>query len=209
MNLNEIMGELATERPMFHSEADFQHAMAWKIHEKWPRCSMRLEYVPQNLDKGIYLDIWSTDEDNTLALELKYKTKSLIAVHSGEGFKLKNHSALDFGRYDFIRDIQRLEDVVGAHDNAVGYAIMVTNDYGYWNDSGPTDANDAEFRVHEGRQLLPNSYGWKDPQKPSITKEKQCAMDIKGSYEFRWKDYSQIEGETDGLFKYLLVKVDE
>ena len=29
---------MALERPLFHAEADFQHALAWKIHETYPEC---------------------------------------------------------------------------------------------------------------------------------------------------------------------------
>lgn len=29
-----LLGRLASERPVFHSEADFQHALAWALHQE-------------------------------------------------------------------------------------------------------------------------------------------------------------------------------
>ncbi|MBS3763395.1 MAG: hypothetical protein KGZ25_08855, partial [Planctomycetes bacterium] len=46
--MKEVLGELATERRIFHSEADFQHALAWKIREELEKRDkefrIRLEY---------------------------------------------------------------------------------------------------------------------------------------------------------------------
>ena len=44
LDIPELMRELARERPLFHSEADFQHALAWRIHETISDCGIRLEY---------------------------------------------------------------------------------------------------------------------------------------------------------------------
>jgi hypothetical protein len=38
-----MLTELARERTVFHSEADFQHAFAWKINEHLPDAEIRLE----------------------------------------------------------------------------------------------------------------------------------------------------------------------
>ena len=46
LNLNHIkklMVELSKERRLFHSEADFQHALAYLIHQKYPNTQIRLE----------------------------------------------------------------------------------------------------------------------------------------------------------------------
>ncbi len=42
--LHKLMADLAAHRPIFHSEADFQHALAWQIHEAMPDCEIRLEW---------------------------------------------------------------------------------------------------------------------------------------------------------------------
>ena len=43
-NIHKILSELSKERQIFHSEADFQHALAWKIHETYKdQFQIRLE----------------------------------------------------------------------------------------------------------------------------------------------------------------------
>lgn len=74
---------------------------------------------------------------------------------NGEKIMLKGHSAQDCGRYDFLYDIQRMEAFKSCN-NAIekAYAVMMTNDPGYWNKSGRTGSVnptvDDEFRIHEG-----------------------------------------------------------
>jgi hypothetical protein len=102
-----VLKALQAKRPIFHSEADFQHALAWEIHQRHPNASVRLE-----VNRGIgtqreYLDLVVSDAEIRLAIELKYKTKKLDTVFSGEEFHLQNHGAQDVGRYDFIKDIAR------------------------------------------------------------------------------------------------------
>jgi hypothetical protein len=60
VELNQIIQKLANERPIFHSEADFQHGLAWLIHEEFPSCRMRLEVNPYTDGQRAYLDeAWS------------------------------------------------------------------------------------------------------------------------------------------------------
>jgi len=104
--MEEILRKLSKERPVFHSERDFQHALAWKIHEQYPDMNVRLEKRIELDGKEIYVDIYLQDkEKNVVIIELKYKTKSLEIVVNGEIFKLKDQFAQDISRYDFIKDI--------------------------------------------------------------------------------------------------------
>ena len=74
-----VLAELANQRPIFHSEADFQHAIAWEIHKRLPRASVRLErpFEVSHRNNRIYVDIWIEQDDHVLAIELKYKTRAL------------------------------------------------------------------------------------------------------------------------------------
>ena len=59
LDIANLMLGLSKSRPIFHSEADFQHALAWQIHERLPDCQVRLEYNPLPAQKKrMYLDIW-------------------------------------------------------------------------------------------------------------------------------------------------------
>ena len=41
--LHTTMDSLAAKRPIFHSEADFQHALAWEVQLAHPNAGIRLE----------------------------------------------------------------------------------------------------------------------------------------------------------------------
>jgi hypothetical protein len=188
LDIDLILRELAGERPAFHSEADFQHALAWRIHSKLPETEIRLE-VPMALPGGerrLHVDVLV---DSTCAIELKYKTKQCEYTVGEEKFVLRNHSAQDFGRYDFLKDIERLEAVILEGPCVVGYAIMLTNDEYYWatNDS---HAQDADFRIGD-RRIARETLKWADPER-EYRKERNKSITLKGEYTLSWKDYSPL-----------------
>jgi hypothetical protein len=51
LDLESTLTALAFERRIFHSEADFQHALAWKLHERHPDAKIRLEVPSGRFDK--------------------------------------------------------------------------------------------------------------------------------------------------------------
>ncbi|MCM3716068.1 hypothetical protein M3202_18610 [Alkalihalobacillus oceani] len=101
MDINKILKSLQSKRPLFHSEADFQHALAWEIQRLYPQAEIRLEFNYPNTSKNFYLDIWVKLEDIFVPIELKYKTDASTFLVEGEQFSLKYHGAQDWGRYDF------------------------------------------------------------------------------------------------------------
>ena len=102
LDLNLLLAGLATKRPVFHSEADFQHALSWELHLMDPNIDVRLEYRPPWIDRKQYVDIWVIQDDTETAIELKYKTKKMDISIAGEQFALQNQAAQDIGRYDFV-----------------------------------------------------------------------------------------------------------
>ncbi len=211
IDLHHILKTLCECRPVFHSEADFQHAFAWQIHEQHSKFSIRLEYH-LSLGERDRLDMFAFDDDNKLAIELKYKTKALFAPIGDELFWLKDVGAQDQGRYDFLRDIQRLEKFVSEHDNVTGYAILLTNDSLYWNAPRNTLTVDASFRIHEGR-VLNGILSWGHTASKGTTKDRVKPITIEGTYKLTWQEYHEVESGTyvKGYrkFRYLLVKIGE
>jgi hypothetical protein len=128
----DIMQALARRRPIFHSEADFQHAFAWEIHRLAPECDIRLEVPVRATTGAIHLDLLARSKLGQMAIELKYKTRSLTAALNGEDFNLMGHAAQDLGRYDFFKDLNRIEAFARAGPEQTGYAIFLTNDSAYW-----------------------------------------------------------------------------
>ena len=81
------LGTLRRSRPVFHSEADFQQALAWAIHMSDPLVRVRLETRPvprMRLD----LLVWRPDLNRYLTLELKYLTAAWDGEVDGEHFRL-------------------------------------------------------------------------------------------------------------------------
>ena len=72
IDIHALLGGLARKRPAFHSEADFQFALAWEIREA-RKLDSRLEFRPL-ADERMYLDIWLPQRG--VAVELKYMTRA-------------------------------------------------------------------------------------------------------------------------------------
>ena len=169
MDIKTILRKLASKRQLFHSEADFQHSLIWEIKKTHCNSEIRLEY-PINIEKRINLDIFLSFEDVGYAIELKYKTRKLSTEHNNERYFLQNHNVQDIGRYDFLKDVERLEKVRKV-DDCVGYAIFLTNDSSYWKTSRRVDTVDSDFRIHEGR-IVSGDLKWSELASKGTTRSK-------------------------------------
>jgi hypothetical protein len=205
MNVEQALMNLAEKRLIFHSEADFQHALAWELQQMYPEAAIRLEYKPAKVKARIYLDIWTTLGVEKIAIELKYKTKSLEVLHQGESFALLNHSAHDCGRYDFLKDIMRLEHVVQKEMDTIGYVIFITNDQAYWS-SVETNTIDSAFRIAEG-QIVHGELGWGEGASSGTIRGREKPLRLRGRYRMQWEAFSQVEG-ANGQFRCLCFKVE-
>ena len=207
LDMGGLMGSLADTRKVFHSEADFQHALAWHIHQAMPESQVRLEIsvIPVEAQR-MFLDIWLPLEG--IAIELKYKTRGLELEQDDESFVLRDQSAQDQGRYDFLRDIQRLELMRSKLEQCkAGYAVLLTNDSSYWKVPTHRDTVDADFRVHEGRAVS-GALAWTASAGPGTVRGRESAIQIRGSYHLRWREYSSFPGKSYGSFRYLAVSVE-
>lgn len=202
INILEVLQSLAEKRPIFHSEADFQHALAWEIHSRYPKSKIRLEFKPPNIRSRIYTDIWVAYQGKVFAIELKYKTKKINCKYNNESFSLLNQSAYPGGRYDFLRDIQRLEHIISKNNKTIGYAIFLTNDRNYWNESKRKYTVDSNFKIHDGKKIE-GKLQWKGKLAKWMQSRKN--FKIKSTYKLKWNAYSRV---LNSEFKHLLVKID-
>lgn len=133
LQLTDLFTALAADRPVFHSEADFQHHLAWVVRQLDETVQIRLETRPIP-DMGLELDLLlvHTSSGDRVAVELKYATRALQVDHRGERFNLRNQAAQDVRRHDFIKDIVRIETLVARGVVHRGWAIFLTNDAGFW-----------------------------------------------------------------------------
>ncbi len=200
-----LMKTLASQRHFYYSEADFQHAFAWELHKQFPHSQVRLERPIKANDKLLHLDFQILLSNKSIAVELKYKTRKLTIESEGDSYCLSNHGALDQGRYDFIKDITRLENITSSIENCEGYAILLTNESAYWKPRFKHTV-DKDFSLTEDR-VLTGQLAWDEATSIGTKKNRENPMQVNGSYELNWQDYSFAGTEKCGQFRYLALHV--
>ena len=193
--------QLGLTRPIFHSEADFQHALAWQLHQDQPAAELRLEVRPLN-EISEYVDVAFRLAGVTTVLELKYLTRELRVDVDDDRFELRNQGAHDIRRYDVVNDLVRLERFVAAGASN-GLAIVLTNDSGYWNTPTRTDQIDAAFRIHSGAELS-GVRTWRPNAGKGTTRGRSDPLHLTGTYRPHWRPYSNVGVGAAGTFRYLV-----
>ena len=206
-DIEATLKRLAGDRPVFHSEADFQHALAWGLRERFPGLPVRLEYPLPSARGRAYADIWLPTPEGPVVLELKYWKRDLRVTIDGEMFTLGNQDARDINRYDLIKDITRVERLVDAEHARAGAVIAITNDPGYWRKGRPNTV-DADFRIHDGRRLT-GTVGWADAAGDGTTRGREAPLTLRGVYQPAWQPYSKVARGRFTEFRYLLLPVDK
>jgi hypothetical protein len=194
---------LAARRPVFHSERDFQHALAWQIQLNYPPAQIRLETRPR---RSVHLDMLVRLGGTRTAIELKYLVAALHATISEESFDLPHQSANDISRDDVIKDITRIEAALADGHADIGYVLVLTNDRSYWQPATRADTIDAAFRLHEGR-ILEGTLAWGARAGQGTTTGRDAPLLLAGRYACHWRDYSHVT-RTNGRtsqFRYLLI----
>lgn len=230
--IGDVLERLATRRPLFHSEADFQHELAWELRESG-FTGVRLERPYQVQVEGtgrktqsrrIYLDLFCQYEGLRIGIELKYLTKEPKIPKGkeafdvkGEPFRLANQGAQPVRRFQFCSDIARLLALKEQGEIDQGVALLLTNDPSYWDEgikerTGKGEPRiDENFRLHEGAKLNTNKFAWeKDPETGKRQTKAKVILQNKYEYEMNWADYRQLENIEErqgGLFRHLLIEV--
>jgi hypothetical protein len=158
-------------------------------------------------DKRERIDILAKIDGVSYAIELKYKKQELECLSGDERFALRKDGAHDLGRYDFIKDVSRLEGYVASADSTIGYAILLTNDDLYWRES-LRGINSAAFFLHEGRQFASGvKLTWHERTGPGTKKGRTDAFTLRGNYTIAWKDYCSIQEGRYAAFRYVALEV--
>jgi len=201
--IQKLIGTLAAKRCVFCSEMDFQIHLAWLMKEMGYELS--LEYNPECFDANASIDImiWKPER---VVVELKYKTTHFKTEDNGHPLHLKNHSARDIGRYDFIKDISRVEHVVSSGKADRGFAIFLTNDSGYWR-PGRVGTADEMFHMFDGRPMKNGTFEWGPNTGDGTKRGREKSLTLIRDYVFGWKDYA-VFGEGNGLFRFLIIDVE-
>ena len=206
LDMPRTLRQLATQRPIFHSERDLQHALAWEIQRQHPEARLRLEPRPR---RGIHLDLLVCLGERRTAVELKYLAAAFLGTCDDEAYDLPNRGAQDISRYDVVKDIVRIEALLADGYVDDGYVVALTNDGSYWRPNRRTDTVDNAFRVHDGRRLH-GTLAWSPLAGNGTTRGRETPLALAGRYDCRWQDYSRISNTNGQLveFRYLLLGVN-
>lgn len=201
---------------LLFNERDLQMHLAVYLKERKHYDGVEVEYyLPTEMlpeykavatrNERLYLDIVVAKEGKYVPVELKYKTKEVAVAMErfGEPFSetedegtglskgygaLKSHGAQDLGRYDFWKDVKRLELVKSRFGNvAGGLAVFLTNDTAY---KAKPKGLIENFSMAEG-DSLPIEKHWSDATRP--TAEGRPDFEVSKGYELRWQE-RQIGG---------------
>ncbi len=165
-------------------------------------CEIRLEYP---LGESEYCDIVCITHGTKIGVELKYKTKTHKHVaKDGEVFNLKNHGAQDCCRYDFLKDISRLEKWIQTGHIKHGYAVFLTNDHLYWEQSKDKSTVDEQFRIHDGKNME-GRLCWDKNASSGTMKNRETPINLHDTYTMKWEDLPHEN--ADCPFRYLCIPI--
>ena len=206
------MLEFSKARRIFHSEADFQLEFGMFLMKEG--YSVRLEKGFKRI--GIYPKIELDMELNgKIAIELKYKTSELNLNVGDESFELKQHGAANLGRFDAIDDARRVRSLVDSTSTKItsGFTIFLSNDSDYWlNNAQRTMSKD--FALIENRKCIQgDNLDWhsKSLNVNSVSKNRIhpfAPIDIQFNDQIQWHDFSEINKNKSGIFRFFVLDIN-
>ena len=151
--------------------------------------------------------------DITIALEHALELLEILeqtdsARDPGEIYDLGDQAAQDLGRYDFFKDIERLERFVRSGESRSGAAIFLTNDSAYW---GPTPNREVAYEnfAMTNERRVSGELTWGSRASSGTRRSREAPISLKGSYALRWQAYSELDLDDESYtsFGYLYVEV--
>ena len=175
ITIETILQELAKDRPFFHSEADFQFALAWKIQKEFPDAEIRLESPASLLDKSsAEIDIIVKQGDTLFPIELKYK--------------LKSQGQITNSRPAMLEDIERLEKLQSSDlkdSNLTNtpirecFVIWLTDNMSFF--ENVSEVNNCDIKSDA---VVHGQYSYHAGVQKGVV-----IADIQGEYRIEWKEY--------------------
>jgi hypothetical protein len=207
-----IIKELSAARPVFHAEADFQLELGLLLAKKGHNVRLEKSFKRIGMYPKIELDI---ELDNSIAIELKYKTQLFNATIGDEDFELKLHGAANLGRFDVLDDARRVSLLTKAPTTKIkkGFTVFLTNDIYYWLYDAAGSMSE-EFSLLEGRNFnVGESLNWVGNSfNPNSLSKKRMSPYAPIATEFNetiaWHDYSNFEKKPNGLFRFFVLEVN-
>ena len=198
----EFLCQLEKNKKHYYNEAQIQHKIGIELYKKFG-IEMTVEWGVPHVENDLKsekrrIDIMLEIGGKKIGIELKYKTKAVV------GEEYANDGADNNNKFDFFKDVQRLEDLKEEKDKKFhiekGFAIFITNDHLYWNPAGKGTLKEA-FNLCDGTELS-GTYkaGWESRKGKSV--------EFSGRHKIKWVPPLECPDKKDGkTFRYLIVEV--
>ena len=213
---SDIRNFLKQQNELLFNEFDFQMQLAIYLRMTQKYDDVESEYfLPTkntnilegyDWDSNMRIDIVVRSGDDFVPIELKYVTKKVVRdyIRFGELVKgmviLKNHAAQDIRRYDFWKDVRRIELIKNIFPAVkYGLAIFLTNDSSYLKDP-KADSVCAPFSMSGNREIGGEKMDWQGS--PATAKNHKPFL-LDGIYRLIW-DKSMIDNIE---FYYTILKI--
>lgn len=174
----------------YYSEASVQHKIAIEIYKL-----LRIESILEKKIKGKkeYLDILCKRGNIRYGIELKYKTKKV----ESRSFEYTTQSAQNNGKYDFLRDVARIESYVSSKILNTGFIVFITNDKRYFNPA----REKTKIKKFDLINCLKKNY------KPSW-EGRNAMVKLQRKYPIKWQPDKRTDDENNvAYFRYCILKV--
>ena len=198
--LKKIIENLSIKRPLFHSEADFQHELALLLSRERGQVDLRLERPYLENELKFFLDILFNTGNEKIGIELKYVTKAFQQNYNGEMFNLKTHGNYGASRFNFLKDVYRLGQLKERKEISKGFAIILTNVKDFYSTKNK-DNRYKHLYLYEDRKIKKGDV-IKFVENTTPKKFQSFMLENVDGYHLQWKSYGKY---TD--FKYLILEV--
>lgn len=190
---------------LLFNERDLQMNLAVYLKERGYYDRVEVEYyIPAEMlpdykkmdpkNDRLYLDIVVVKDGMYVPIELKYKTKeigleierfgelSTEASHNTEKDVLKNQGAQNLGRYNFWKDVKRIELVKQKFDAVLGgVTVFVTNDALYLKQPAKRSSN-ILFSMADGKHVMRKHWRKADGK----LAKKYPNFEVEKEYSIQW-----------------------
>jgi hypothetical protein len=215
-DLNRVVHNLSSDRPIFHSEDDLNFSLALKLKEYFgDRIRLRIEVPFPHDDKNERIDILVLEESRRIGIELKYLKAPINWEDGIDKYELKEQYANNILSYGCLKDIKRIESWIPDKLDE-GYTLWITNKPSFYgpkrHQKKPTSYD--QFRIFDGRQFGNGAeMKWNEinGKKPATAKGiYENRIFVTGNYIIRWQQYSEIPiAKKNNIFKYCVLKISK
>lgn len=212
----DIRSFLKQQKELLFNEFDFQMQLAIYLRELGKYDFVYSEYfLPAkntdilkgyDWDSNLRIDLVVSKEKEYIPIELKYVTRKVVRDYERFGIIikgmeiLKNQAAQDIRRYDFWKDVRRIELIKNIFPTVKnGLAVFLTNDSSYTKDP-KNDSACYPFSMSGKNTIGGGIMNWKG--NPATSKDHK-AFKLDGMYDLKWENTTIDKIEYD----YTILKI--